>query len=125
MTREGLLKLLGSAVKKPMGKKGSGKWAATPGDEIPLSEPLPTKISPFWQEGSLPENFFGEVEVPPLPGALLKALGNFPFWRGQERFMEALEPVYLRASTFGMDVFLGEKNSSKDPEKSKSGRRQI
>ena len=125
MTREGLLNLLGSAVKKPMGKKGSGKPIAAPGDEISLSEPLPTKISPFWQEGSLPENFFGEVEVPSLPGALLKALGNFPFWRGQERFMEALEPVYIQASTFGMDVFLGEKNPSKYPEKSETARRRI
>jgi uncharacterized Zn finger protein len=124
MTREGLLNLLGSAIKKPMGKKGSRKWAA-PGEGIPLSEPLPTKISPFWEEGSLPENFFGKVEVPPLPGALVKALGNFPFWRGQEQFTGALEPIYIQASTFGMDVFLGEKNSSKDPEKSKSGHRRI
>jgi len=125
MTREGLLNLLGSAVKKPRGKKGSGKPIAAPGEEIPLSEPLPTKISPFWQEGSLPENFFGEVEVPSLPGALLNALGNFPFWRGQERFMEALEPVYLRASAYGMEVFLGEKNPPKRSEKSESDRRQI
>ena len=125
LSREELLNLLGSAGKKAMRKKGSGKSAATPGDETPRSEPLPTKISQFWQEGSLPDNFFGEVEVPPLPGALLKVLGNFPFWRGQERFMEALEPVYIRASTCGMEVFLGEKNPPKSSEKSESDRRQI
>ena len=122
LSREDLLKLLGSSGKKPMRKKRSGQ-SAVPEDEPPKSEPLPTKMSAFWHEGILPVDFFGEVEVPVLPCALLKVLGNFPFWRGQERFMEALEPVCLRASTLGMQVFLGEKGGSKGAKNPESGRK--
>jgi uncharacterized Zn finger protein len=120
LSREELLKLLGNSGKKPMRRKKKGQ-SAVPENEIPRSEPLPTQISKFWQQGSLSDEFLGEVEIPPLTSALLKMLGNFPFWRGRERFMEALEPVYLRASIRGMDVLLGEKDRLKDTERSGSG----
>jgi len=71
----------------------------------------------FWGEGSLPDNFFKEVQILPVPAALLKGLGSFPFWRGQVRFLDALEQVYIQSSALGMDVFLGEKGRSEDPEK--------
>ncbi len=44
-----------------------------------------------------------------MPAALPRRLGSFPFWRGAERFLDALEPIYRQASHAGMDAFLGEK----------------
>jgi uncharacterized Zn finger protein len=74
-------------------------------------EPLVAEVSEFWGSGSLPDDVFGEVRVPPTPAALLKRLGNFPFWRGEERFLSAIEPVYTQASARGVDVFLGARES--------------
>ena len=39
-----------------------------------------------------------------------KRLGNFPFWRGEERFLDAITPVYTQASPRGLELFLGERN---------------
>ncbi len=50
----------------------------------------------------------GEVRLPPVSAALLRRLGNFPFWRGSERFLDALAPVYAQAASRGLSVFLGE-----------------
>jgi uncharacterized Zn finger protein len=112
LPREELIKMLGSGEKETARGKGKRKTppAQDAGKKIPASEPLPADGSLFWNGGNLPEDFFGEVQIPPVSAALLKRLGNFPFWRGKERFFDALEPTYARASTRGLAVFLGEKN---------------
>ena len=71
-------------------------------------EPLTCDITGFWGGTGLPDNLFGEVRTPPISAALPKRLGNFPFWRGEQKFLEAIEPVYVQASTAGMELFLGE-----------------
>ena len=68
-------------------------------------EPLPVEAISFWQGSALPENIFGEVRTPPVNAALLKRLGNFPFWRGEENFSEAMSSIYSRASAEGLEVF--------------------
>jgi uncharacterized Zn finger protein len=114
LPREELIKMLGSGEKKPDKRKGKRKPPPAQEEKkktlLPRPEPLPADGSLFWNGGSLPEDFFGEVQIPPVSAALLKRLGNFPFWRGKERFFDPLEPVYARASTRGLAVFLGEKN---------------
>jgi uncharacterized Zn finger protein len=72
-------------------------------------EALPEAPGPFWSAGELPDDLFGEVQPPPVSAAWPKRLGNFPFWRGGERFLEALEPVYRQASRQGLATFLGER----------------
>jgi uncharacterized Zn finger protein len=113
LQREELIKMLGGGEKKPDKKKGKPQPPPAHAEEkkIPVSEPLPADGSLFWNGGNLPEDFFGEVQIPPVSAVLLKRLGNFPFWRGKERFFDALEPAYTRASTRGLAVFLGEKNA--------------
>lgn len=74
--------------------------------ELPR-EPLAADANTFWRGGDLPADLFGEVTPPPVNAALPKRLGNFPFWRGTEHFLEALEPIYTQASTCGLDLFLG------------------
>jgi len=72
----------------------------------PPAEPLPADPPTFWHAGNLPDDLVGEVRVPAMPATLVRRLGNFPFWRGSERFLEAMGPLYRAASPAGMDVFL-------------------
>jgi uncharacterized Zn finger protein len=119
MDREELVGLLGGlrraqssrTSEKIAEKKTRGK-TTTPetGEEVFLPpEPLTSDLSGFWGGGSLPDDLFGEVRVPPVPAALPKRLGSFPFWRGEERFLEAIEPIYAQVSLHGLDLFLGER----------------
>src|SRR5215207_2885927 len=101
MSREELIELLdttGAGV-------ASGPQARPTAAEAPR-EPLAADAGAFWRGGDLPADLFGEVSAPPVNAALPKRLGNFPFWRGTERFLEALEPVYTQASARGLDLFL-------------------
>jgi uncharacterized Zn finger protein len=69
--------------------------------------PLPSDPSAFWPARGLPDDVFGDVQSAPVSGAWLQRLGNFPFWRGERPLLDALEPVYERASQRGLEAFLG------------------
>ncbi|HSF23675.1 MAG TPA: SWIM zinc finger family protein [Blastocatellia bacterium] len=73
----------------------------------PQSEPLATNASSFWGDVTLPEDFFGSVSQPPVVAALPRRLGSFPFWRGVQTFIEAIEQVYSQSSPRGLEVFIG------------------
>ena len=107
-SREELIGLLGATGGKTT--KIDTRRKSTPtvtGAKVPLPpEPLAADISSFWNGSSLPEELFGEVRVPSVPAALLKRLGGFPFWRGEERFQGAVEPIYTQASPRGLEIFL-------------------
>jgi uncharacterized Zn finger protein len=83
--------------------------AAAPEKEPPAApEPLPADPAGFWKDADLPADLMGEVAIPPVAAALPRRLGGFPFWRGNERFLDALEQVYKQAAQRGLDAFLGE-----------------
>jgi uncharacterized Zn finger protein len=102
--REDLMSRLGEAAGPGQAAEGAGSAAAA----LPPSEPLSAEPGGFWSGGGLPEDLFGDVQAPPVSAAWPKRLGNFPFWRGGERFLEALEPVYRQASRRGLATFRGE-----------------
>jgi uncharacterized Zn finger protein len=64
----------------------------------------------FWDGTELPSETFSqwsaEGQSPRLHAALPKRLGNFPFWRGNERFLDALIPLYAEASQRARDAFV-------------------
>lgn len=62
------------------------------------TEPLPADPAEFWQGQPLPESVLGEVQMPTMSAAFVKRLGGFPFWRGDEPFLETLEAIYREAS---------------------------
>lgn len=99
LSREALIERLGQA-------------AAT-ADETPREdagsehEPLPADVRSFWGGLPLPEASPADTESPPVAAALPKRLGSFPFWRGHERFLDALEPTYRLASERGKNVIAG------------------
>lgn len=86
-------------------------------------EPLPEEPDAFWGTMGREYGPGEEVYVPALSAALPKRLGNFPFWRGQEGFLNAMENVYRKASSIGINVFLGEYMTvKKDQRDSRSGK---
>lgn len=97
LDREGLLARLGTVA-------GQEPTAAAPAK----GEPLPLEPSAYWTTRSLPEEFFGEVQAPPLSAGLVRRLGKFPLWRGEQPLVEAVEPTYEQAAARGLTVFLGE-----------------
>lgn len=113
MSREELVRLLGStgagtAPKTPRGTSTASE--AMQAIALP-PEPLVPDSTDFWEGGDLPDDLFGDVRIPPVPAALPKRLGSFPFWRGEERFLESMQSIYAQAAPHGMDLFLGEPDS--------------
>jgi uncharacterized Zn finger protein len=94
--RDELVKRLGSVAPPP-----EAQAAAEP------AEPLPAEAAAFWSAAALPDDVFGEVRTPSASAGWPKRLGSFPFWRGQQRFLEALEPTYRGAAERGLNAFLG------------------
>lgn len=110
MTREELLSLL-SESGHGIGKKRPARKPATEASEEPIeeaAEPLLSDPGRFWNGEPLSDDVFGSVQAPPVQAHLLKRLGNFPFWRGTERFLTVLEPIYSIASPLGISASLGE-----------------
>ena len=104
MNREELIKTLGSTDKKATSKKIKSKTISSHEDVAILTQ----DVSKFWNGEAISDDIFGEVSIPSIAAALPKRLGSFPLWRGDERFLDAMESIYERASTVGLRVFLGE-----------------
>jgi uncharacterized Zn finger protein len=62
-------------------------------------EPLPIAPLAFWNGPALPDHLIGDVPQSPAGAALLRRLGKFPFWRGRENLVNALEPIYGSAAS--------------------------
>lgn len=86
----------------------SGAEAAPPEPEFE-PEPLTADPREFWSAKPLPPDLLTGVEVPKIPAALPRRLGNMQFWRGEAPLVEALEPVYEAAARKGEALVLGEK----------------
>jgi uncharacterized Zn finger protein len=119
MSREELVRILGRTSDKTSTRRTRRKPSSLREEEERglLSEPLTSDISKFWNGSGVSDDFFGEVRVPLVAAALAKRLGSFPFWRSEERFLDAIEPIHIQASPLGMNVFLGEKGYFDDPSK--------
>jgi uncharacterized Zn finger protein len=105
MTREALLERLGRAA----ASQSQGSVPADQPEEVrAVAPPDPLSALPetFWN-GSLKEGWLGAVAIPPVAAALPRRLGGFPFWRGTEPFLKAIEPIYTAAAQRGLDAVLG------------------
>jgi len=104
MNREDLMAMLSRPDKKATQRKAKERQRPPHEDEKTLT----SDISKFWNGEAISDDFFGEVRIPPIPAALPKRLGSFPFWRGEERFLDVMESIYANVSPIGLKVFLGE-----------------
>ena len=64
----------------------------------------------FWVGGAPPQDVLAAVSAQPGEAALVKRLGSFPLWRGERRFLEAMEEVYRDAAALGIDMLAGRPN---------------
>jgi len=108
MNREDLIAMLKKPGKKTTLRKAKPKQGSPEVNEKTLT----SDISIFWNGEAISDDIFGEVRIPPIPAALPKRLGSFPFWRGEERFLDTMESIYAKASPVGLSTFLGELTKS-------------
>jgi uncharacterized Zn finger protein len=111
MTQEELVAVLGESHGQPTPKPGKADVSdSEPSQEKSWQpEPLASADPHFWISGKLPEEIWSEVQLHQPGAALLKRLRNFPFWRGKEGLVDALEPTYTAASPRGTRLLLGER----------------
>ena len=83
----------------------SGKRSAI---QPAIPEPLPADPKAFWG-GDDESGDDMASEIPAMDAALPKRLGSFPFWRGEDDFIPAMEEIYRTASPEGLDAFVGRK----------------
>jgi len=86
-------------------------------------EPLSSDLATFWGGSKAPGEDLGEVEPERVAAAALpRRLGGFPFWRGGEPFLQAIEPTYTRATSRGLDTVLGQAPGVETPGEAKAGK---
>jgi len=71
-------------------------------------EPLPADPEMFWTKFEPDESLCREIDTPTIPAALPKRLGAFPFWRGDQRFLDVMERVYSEASGAAVKILIGD-----------------
>ena len=108
LEREKLIKDIGSSVKRNKRKKSDYLDMELHSGPREVGSDLTQEVTHFWNGGTINEDHLVDVRIPPSPGSLSKHLGHFPMWRGEERFLDALELVYKKASNNGMNVFMGD-----------------
>jgi uncharacterized Zn finger protein len=73
----------------------------------PVCEPLEASADGFWALGPDLDSLCGEARTPPAAAALVRRLGSFPFWRGENPILEELTPSFVAASLAALKVFEG------------------
>ena len=103
-----LISLLGQ-YSKPEPRGFDQRVLTEPGTEVgDAPEPLPEDPSLFWGGHLKTDGTDEEVGIPKISAALVRRLGGFPFWRGEEPFLDAIDSIMSSASPAGLEVFLGE-----------------
>ena len=103
-----IFRLRGAEREEVLETVGLGSRNSAPiQDEHGKPEPLPTKPEEFWGRANTEQYDPGTLEIPEISAALPKRLGNFPFWRSEEGFVHAMEQIYEKASSAGLESFLG------------------
>lgn len=103
---EMMAKLAGAGVADRMPRESAGAGIDRESQE---DRPVAGSADPvaFWEGGALPEDFLTGMDIPPVRATLLKQLGEFPFWRGEESILKALEPRYKKAPEAGLRLVAG------------------
>ncbi|MBM3737485.1 MAG: hypothetical protein FJW39_17020 [Acidobacteria bacterium] len=94
MSREEFMALLGGRKVEMASEVLAGEEEAA---EVEVAEPLPENPDTFWARKAAPENLLGE-STDIKPAALLDRVGQFPFWRGSDKFLDTLRATYTTAS---------------------------
>lgn len=108
-----LLLVLRGIRREDLVKYGMGQATVrSPQAEIRL--PASDRQSPtvglrsFWGTDLPPFEDYGPVLKNAVAAPLVHRLGALPFWRGQERFLDAMDAVFTRCAPLGWNVWTGE-----------------
>jgi uncharacterized Zn finger protein len=117
IAREEIVELMGSRSRPTAPRKA-------PRDERPPIAAGKAAPEHFW-EGTAPDgDLFGVVEPPPRSAPILRRLGPFPFWRGEEDLLDALAPLYPAAVSIAAAALVGERRMQpEEPPPERRGRR--
>lgn len=68
----------------------------------------------FWEGSPLPKEVLASDHSQRSRSfmALLKQVGEFPFWQGDESLLDSLEPIYERVSMVGHKLYTGEESAN-------------
>jgi uncharacterized Zn finger protein len=95
LSREDLVEMVAGSV----GEADDG-----PAEPVMPPEPLPTDPGAFW--GAPPPEL--DLKVDPAtargPAVLPHRLGPFPFWRGEEPFLEVMDGIYADAASEALEL---------------------
>lgn len=111
MRREKLLAMIEKQLPQIVGVEGDPARAGNGVEEKQEDpkQPLPSDPDTYWKGAvRLPEEVMGDVTPPPTSCALPRRLGPFPFWQGQRPLLDALEPIYRKASQHAVVFLMGE-----------------
>ncbi len=82
--------------------------AAEAAETAPAGEPLAEDAAGFWSVGDLTADWLGDVQPPPASAAWPKRWAPSPSGAGEERFLDAVEPMYRQAARKGLSAVEGE-----------------
>jgi len=60
----------------------------------------------FWRGGRLPDTQHGEIAISADGAPLARRLGNLPFWRGRNNFLETISNISKSAAESGLGMLL-------------------
>jgi uncharacterized Zn finger protein len=84
-------------------KPFSGEEAAVDQEPIPLSSDSLT----FWGLPEAEDAFTFNAAAPSTDAHIVRRLGKFPFWRGSENLIDAMESVYRAATISALEALAG------------------
>ena len=70
-------------------------------------ENLPVGVGEFWGRREFQSSALDDLTVPQTAAVLVKRLGNFPLWRGENGFIEEMAEIYGAASARTKELLLG------------------
>lgn len=103
--------LLGAVGGKVEGRRSEVGGLEVEGRKVEDREEAirPCEAADFWGGPPGGEDDYGSVAVTGGRAALARRLGSIPFWRGEERFLEAMDLCAERSAPAGLRVWAGER----------------
>ncbi len=112
MEREKLMAELGKVATG--GKRRRSKTDLPSASETASEQSLSTDLERFWGGAKLSPLIAEPSPPPAYKAGLLKQLGNFPTWRGEQPLFPTLEPLYAQAAAAAMEILARENKTNVD-----------
>jgi uncharacterized Zn finger protein len=99
-----IFQLRGMGREEFLGLLGESGAVEEIAEEVLPPEPLPSDEAELTAVPELPEHPVGDVQEVASRATLPRRLGKFPFWRGRENLLAALDEIYREAGKRASDM---------------------